>query len=345
MNGCERILAALRGEHPDRVPVMLHNFLMATREAGITMRRFREDPQAICDAFTRAVEKYEYDGILVDIDTVTLAGALGVPIDFPEDMAARSAGARLERLEDVGDLPPVDVSRYPVVRVWLEAVTLLRKRFDDEILVRGNCDQAPFSLASAMRSPAEWMLDLMEPEKRELAIALLDYCAEATGQFLRLMADAGAHVLSNGDSPAGPEMISPKLYREFAFPYEKRMVDLARELGLPYVLHICGKTDRILDDMVATGADGLELDQKTDMRLARERLEGKAAFIGNIDPANVLARGTPALVEEKTRELLEVFADTPRFILNAGCAIPAETPPENLRAMIRTARGKEDGNH
>ena len=29
MNGRERIAAALRGERPDRVPVMLHNFMPA----------------------------------------------------------------------------------------------------------------------------------------------------------------------------------------------------------------------------------------------------------------------------------------------------------------------------
>jgi uroporphyrinogen-III decarboxylase len=28
----------------------------------------------------------------------------------------------------------------------------------------------------------------------------------------------------------------------------------------------------------------------------------------------------------------------PGFILNAGCAIPAETPPANLRAMIAASR-------
>ena len=34
MNGCERIRAAVEGRRPDRVPVMLHNFLMAADEAG-----------------------------------------------------------------------------------------------------------------------------------------------------------------------------------------------------------------------------------------------------------------------------------------------------------------------
>ena len=56
MNGCERILAALRGEPPDRVPIMLHNFMMAAREAGFTQAEYRSDPQNVATAFIRAVE-------------------------------------------------------------------------------------------------------------------------------------------------------------------------------------------------------------------------------------------------------------------------------------------------
>lgn len=339
MNGYERITRALSGEQPDRVPVMLHNFMMAAREAGYTMRQYRESPEAIAESYLVAVEKYEYDGILVEIDTSVLAGALGVPVDFPEDMPARCAGHRLERLEDVTGLPAPDIGSYWQVQVWLEAVRVLKRKTGDEFFLRGNCDQLPFSLASAMRSMEGWMLDICEPEKRPLVEQLLNYCTEATTQFIRLMAATGAHMVSNGDSPAGPDMVSPRMYREFALPCEKRVVDCAHTCGLPYLLHICGKTDRILDDMLSTGADGLELDYKTNAQLAHDAMKDRAVFVGNIDPSGVLALGTPQLVEEKTRELLRIFSDTPRFILNAGCAIPADTPPENLRAMIQAARG------
>ncbi|MEK7406249.1 MAG: uroporphyrinogen decarboxylase family protein, partial [Acidobacteriota bacterium] len=315
MNGRQRILAALGGEQPDRTPVMLHNFMMAAREAGFTMRQFREDPQAIARSFILAVEEYEYDGVLVDVDTVTLAGAVGVPIDYPEDAPARASGARLTRIEEVDELEPADIRRHWQVQVWQEAVVLLKRYFGDEVFVRGNCDQAPFSLASAMRGLQEWMLDLAAEEHEELAHKLLEYCADVTMQFLRLMAETGADMVSNGDSPAGPELISPRLYRKFALPYEKRMAECAHGLAKPYALHICGKTDRILEEMVSTGADALELDYKTGARLARDVLRGRAAFIGNLDPSGVLALGTPRLVEEKTRELVAVFAGTPRFIL------------------------------
>ena len=339
MNGKQRIEAALRGERADRTPVMLHNFLMAAREAGITQRQFREDPAKIAAAFIRAVETYDYDAIVVDVDTATLAGALGVPVDFPDDDPARCEGACLPSLAAVRDLPPPDVAASARVQVWLEAVRLLKAYCGDEIYLRGNCDQAAFSLASMMRSPAEWMMDLLDEDEHEDVDRLLRHCGEASDQFLRLMAATGADMLSNGDSPASPDLISPAMYRRFAQPWERQTVELAHALGKPYLLHICGNTSLILAEMLATGADVLELDYKTDVRAACAVCSDRAVFCGNLDPAGVLAHGTPELVANKTRELLAVFADNPRFILNAGCAIPPATPPANLRAMLRAARG------
>jgi [methyl-Co(III) methanol-specific corrinoid protein]:coenzyme M methyltransferase len=107
---------------------------------------------------------------------------------------------------------------------------------------------------------------------------------------------------------------------------------------LPYALHVCGKTDCILGNLAELEADGLELDQRTDIYRAREAMGSGKVFIGNLDPSAVLCLGSRTLVEEKTRELLDVFRATPRLILNAGCAIPAATPSDNLRAMIRAAR-------
>ena len=338
MNGYQRIMAAFTGKHPDTVPVMLHNFMMAAREAGLTMDEFRADPHQMARAFIESVEKYEYDGVLIDVDTVTLAGAAGVPIQSPWDQPSVAVGARLQNLEEVNDLRPVDLSQYRPVRVWLEATSILCNHFRKEILVRGNCDQSPFTLASLLRGMEPWMLDLADETKHELVHRLLDYCTSITVQFIRLMSETGAHMTSNGDSTAGPELISPAMFRTFALPYEQKVVQCAHKLHMPYVLHICGNANRIIDAMLETEADGLDLDYRTDPTLARDKMKDRAVFVGNLDPSGVLALGTPALIEEKTRELLTIFAENPRFVLNAGCAIPPMTPPENLKAMIHTAR-------
>jgi uroporphyrinogen decarboxylase len=338
MNGYQRIKAALEGEQPDTVPVILHNFMMAAREYGVSMHQFRTDPALIANSFIESIEKYVCDGVLVDVDTAVLAEAVGVPVDLPENEPARCISGCIDDLKSVLDLDPPNVGEHPRVQTWLEAVRLLKEHFGDEVLIRGNCDQCPFSLASMMRSPGAWMMDLLDEENREYVLLLLEHCTRATLQFLELMAETGAHVVSNGDSPAGPDLISPDTYRQFALPYEQKVVSRAHELGLPHVLHICGDVAPILESMLLSGADGFDIDYKTDPIQARAAIQGKATFFGNIDPSGVLARGSSDLVAQKTRELIEIFRGESRFVLNSGCAIPPSTPSQNIQVMLETAR-------
>jgi uroporphyrinogen decarboxylase len=339
MNGFERISAVFKGEKPDRIPVILHNFMMAAHQHGVTMEQFRNSPRVIADCFIKSVEEYQLDAVLVDIDTVTLAGAAGVPVDFPVNEAARSHRGCLDKLEDLSKLKPVKLENYKYIQIWLESVRILKDYFKNEIAIRGNCDQSPFSLASMIRGSQNWMMDLMEADE-SLISGLLEYCTGITSGFITLMAQTGADMVSNGDSVSGPDMISPEMYRKYAFPYEKRIVDIAHSLGKPYILHICGNTDAILDQMILTGADGLEVDYKTNVIKARDLLQDKVTFIGNIDPSGVLALGSTEVVRQKTRELLDIFSGVKRFILNSGCALPSTTPSENIRTMIDTARGQ-----
>jgi uroporphyrinogen decarboxylase len=337
MNGYERINAALKGLPPDRTPVMLHNFMMAAREHNITMEQYRNNPKLIAKCFIASVDRYKYDGILVEIDTATLAGAVGVPVDFPVDAPARTHIGSIENLEDITSLKPAKVEDYRYVQIWLEAVRLLKEYYKNEIYIRGNCDQAPFSLASMMRGTQNWMLDLVTAEDEHLH-RLLEYCTDAGLQFIKLMAQTGCDMVSNGDSPAGPDMISPEMYLKYAMPYEKKMAEAAHNAGTAYALHICGNTDVILEHMLLTGADAFELDYKTDIAKIFNVFHDQAPLIGNIDPSGVLALGTPDAVKKKTLDLLSAYKNSNRFILNAGCAIPPDTPPENLKMMIDTAR-------
>jgi len=167
MTGLERITAALKGEQADTVPIMLHNFMMAARQAGLTQSQYRSDPENIARAFIESVQRYQYDGILVDIDTATLAGAVGVPVEYPDDEPAVCLRGCLDDLSDVASLPDPDVGADEHIQIWLEAVRLVKQHFGDEICIRGNCDQAPFTLACMVRGMQNWMMDLMDPDAQD----------------------------------------------------------------------------------------------------------------------------------------------------------------------------------
>lgn len=340
MNGYERITNVLKGKDADSVPIMLHCFMPAAREAGMDMKDYRDKPENMARAHIAYAEKYKLDGILVDVDTATLALAAGCGVDFPEDEPARVQKPAIERIDEVYSLQVPDISLNERVQIWLEAVRLIKQGVGDELFVRGNCDQAPFGLASMMRGPANWMIDLIDPASSKHVEKLLDHCSRISAQFIRLMAGTGADMVSNGDSPAGPSMISPDMYRQYALPAEQKMAEAAHECGLPYLLHICGNTDMILDEMAQSGADAIELDYETDIEkvLALIRQNDKLTFFGNIDPSGVIARGTPQQVRQKARGLLDLFAGSRGLVIGAGCAIPPGAPEENIRALVDEVR-------
>ena len=335
MNGYERIQAALNGIMPDRRPVMLHNFMLAAREAGYTMKQYREDPRIAANCHIRFVEKYGVDGILFDVDTALLAAAAGVPVDYPENEPARTHGALFTSLDEIDRLREVDISANWRIQHALETVRILKAHFKGEVFVRGNCDQAPFSLACAMRTPADFMLDLMIDEER--AVRLIEYCTGICTQFIRLMASAGTDMISNGDSPAGPSMISPEMFGQFALPYEKKLLDEAHRLGLPYLMHICGNTDLILSQLAAMRLDAVELDYQTPIAHIYQHFHNHTTLFGTIDPSGVITFGSPEDVANEADKILQLYRGNPRLVIGAGCAIPPMAPEANIRALIQKA--------
>jgi uroporphyrinogen decarboxylase len=332
MNGYERIKAALAGVMPDRRPVMLHNFMPAIREAGYTMKEYRTNPEIAAQCHIRYAEKYGLDGVLFDVDTAIEASAIGVPVDYPDDEPARTHDIFLESLDEVDKLADVDISQHPRIQHSLEAVRLIKKHFGNELFVRGNCDQAPFSLACSMRGPENFMMDLFMDEEK--VTHLLKYTTGICRQFIRLMSETGADMLSNGDSPAGPSMISPEMYEKFAMPYEKELVDEAHRCGLPYLLHICGDTRLILSQMNKLGLDAVELDYKTPIENIYEVFGKTTTVFGTVDPSGVIALGTPEMVREESIKILNIYRNSPRLVLGAGCAIPPMAPEKNIRAIV-----------
>jgi MtaA/CmuA family methyltransferase len=339
MNGKQRIQMALSGRMPDRTPIMLHNFLMAIRENGYTVAQYRKDPKVIANVFCNTVDKYGVDGILLEMDTALLASCVGASVDYPEDEPARVFGSMLSSASDVSRLKPVNFSSTRAM-VVLEAASRIVERIGGDCFIRGNCDQAAFSLAGLIRGLQDFMVDLLTEEPEPIR-DLLEYAYQVAADFMTLMRQTGVDMVSNGDSPASPDLISPAMYRKWAFEYEKRLADHAHSLGLPYMIHICGNTTAILPDIVATGSDALELDYRTSLDAICRATFGKTCFCGNVDPSGILCLGSRADVVRETSLLLDSQRDNPRFILNAGCAIPATTPEENLLAFVSTGRAYE----
>ncbi|MGI9860932.1 uroporphyrinogen decarboxylase family protein [Moorella naiadis] len=338
MTPLARSMAALRWEQPDRVPVVPQNSTMAVALAGYDMIECSHDGRKLALAMLACREKFGYDGHFMGPDAAILAEALGCPVEYRPDNPPALTGHVLERLEDVDKLKPLDPSKDGRLPQWLKAVETLVAKEGDRVLVIGRADQCGFTLAALLRGMEQFLLDISLGEKPELVHKLIAFCNQCHIELARAMKRAGAHVTTCGDAFGGPDIVGPPIFNEYVLPYEKEATRaIQEEIGLPYSIHICGRTDAIHDQWVETGAAAFEIDHRTDIKRLRSISLGKTALIGNLD-TEMLARGTPAEVENACRDLFQVMLPQSGFILSSGCSMLSSTKPENLAAMVAAAR-------
>jgi uroporphyrinogen decarboxylase len=86
--------------------------------------------------------------------------------------------------------------------------------------------------------------------------------------------------------------------------------------------------------MAETGADILEIDAKVDMAEAKRLVGDRVCLMGNLDPSEVLHRGSPERVEREAQSVISAAAPAGGLILGSGCEVSPLTPVENIRAMV-----------
>jgi len=76
--------------------------------------------------------------------------------------------------------------------------------------------------------------------------------------FIRSLQGARYDILELGGGDASTTVISPKLFRDFVAPYDSELVSLAHDMGQRIVYHTCGGMMPILEDIADLGVDAME---------------------------------------------------------------------------------------
>jgi uroporphyrinogen decarboxylase len=126
------------------------------------------------------------------------------------------------------------------------------------------------------------------------------------------------------------------LYREFVFPYHKKIVDHFKAQKIGVGLHVCGNANPILDDIVSTGVSNISVDSGTDLANAAEAARGKAVLIGNVPTEMFLAKDK-AEMKQAIEVCLERSKNDSGYILAPGCEVPTIAPPEKIDWFMQLA--------
>jgi len=332
----ERVETVLRGGIPDRVPVSLHNFIMTAQSFGIPFPEYFQNGDAMAEGHLKALREFGHDVLVLENGTAALAEACGCHVEYMAAGAPVAHGAAIHSLDELDKLViPDPYTVHPLVENLKMTRNLVRE-VGKEVFIMGRADQGPFSLASMLLGMENFLMALSDPTKKDKLHHLLEFSLEVVYRYAIAQMEQGAHITSIGESIAGPDVCSPRMYKEFEWGYAKQLVERLRSKNIRLAYHICGNATRIITDMVATGASVLELDYKCDLPKIKAATLGKTTILGVIDPSSVLGRGSPEIVEARARVELAILAPGGGLIMSPGCGLPANTPAENLHALIET---------
>jgi uroporphyrinogen decarboxylase len=335
MNSIERVAAAIDGRTPDRVPVDLHNFLPAAQAYGRPFTETFQQGEHLAQSMLDAWREFGHDMILLENGTGCNAEACGAEVSYRDDAAPVADEPLISSLDQVADLVvPDPETTFPQSEI-IKATRILSREIGEEAWIVARADQGPFDLASQLFGIENLMVSIALGETEGVQ-ALLSYCREVTTRYAYALLDAGGRSTSIGEPLSGPGLISPKDYRLYALPQQRQLVDDVKAHGGIVANHICGDTGLIFEDFLATGAQILEIDHMTDKREAKEKAAGKACLLGTLD-TGIITLGTPAEVEDATREALEILAPGGGIIIGPGCALGPEVPPDNIHALVQAA--------
>src|SRR5208282_4198248 len=85
MNSLERILAAIRFEEPDRLPVIAQVFGHAASVSAVPLDAYVQDGELIARCQMDALQKYGYDAVFTVMDVSVETEALGSALRYKKD--------------------------------------------------------------------------------------------------------------------------------------------------------------------------------------------------------------------------------------------------------------------
>ena len=327
-----RFLAGILGGRVDCTPIGSVTSVANVEQMEITGAYFPDvhlDGEKMARLAAGAHTLLGYDAIMPYFSVQAEADALGCAVDWG-DRTNMPVEQKHPWAEPNQVRIPSDFLDRPSIRAVLDAIRILRMQYGERVAIVGKV-MGPWTLAYHTHGLQDFLIETkLEPDKVRRFLLQLKHI---TLLFGAAQIRAGADVLCIADHATG-DLVSPRMYREFLLPVHR---ELTQRLGCPTVLHICGNTFDRLDDICTSGFDAFHFDSKVDARKAVARVAGRVSLVGNINNPEVLFKGTVEAVDWQTREAIQAGVN----VVGPECAIPLETPLENLLAITRAARAKD----
>jgi len=323
-----RLLAALKGEEVDKVPVCSvtqTGIVELMDEVGAPWPKSHTDAELMAKLAIANHELSGLEAVRVPYCLTVLVEAMDCEINMGTKNRQPSVTGHPYPKSLDGAAVPADLLQKGRIPAVLEAIKIIREKLGPDVPIIGGME-GPITVASDLVSVKSFMKwSIKKPELFEQA---LDLATEASVLYANAMVEAGADIISVADPVASPDLMSPDSFRDFLMP---RLQKFASEVDSVTILHICGNVNPVINYMADCGFEGLSVEEKIgDVKKAKEVIGYRARLVGNISSPFTLLPGPVEKINTEARQALVDGID----VLAPGCGIAPMTPLENIKAMV-----------
>jgi|LSQX01.1.fsa_nt_gb uroporphyrinogen-III decarboxylase len=371
MSGKERILAAMSGQMPDRVPVQLGitNMFSVYQQGLIGWDVYAYQNQPLWRVVADTQRRFGLDGYLY------LRPAVKTRPGDPrrESTLTQLDADKLER-RTVIHTPEGDLtSAETIMKNESPTVTegLIKSERDFHLWLKyGLPDDTDYDLAS-IREPIAYMgqngtcagsasipglhalTDVFEGRLAAATYFITDYpdCLElyrekAERHLLRAVEqviDAGVDYIELSGSGM-LTLSTPGLFRHLCLPFIRKAAAICSQAGILVEVHCCGKARLVVEalyrETAVNSVNPLQPPPMGDCDLAKIKRDfgDRLCLKGNVGVTHPLLFGTPDDVERDVLRCLEAAKAGGRFILFSEEGIGAQTPAENVMRYVSAAK-------
>ncbi len=334
MTGREITKMAFDLEEPPRVPVTLFGGgSWMVHLAGETFAGIKEDPDKIADIFIQAFRKFGNDVLFTGSNFLNYPiHFLGCPIEDNSSDSPTLLGTVIQSLDGLSLLKIEKVLENPTMQGIIRSHHLIVEAIGKETFAIPG-QWAPFTCAGRILGAEAIMLATLEdPERLD---KLIKFSTELIWSIIEpTLAHEDIQGALLSDPMASGDLISPDTFRTFAAPGLKELVGRIRAKGKYAMVHICGDTTGILEDIVDIGPNCFSIDQKVDLKKAKEILGGKVCVAGNVSPTGAFLAGTAEEVINEANSCIQTWGKGGGFLLTLGCDFPKHVPIDNVKALM-----------
>jgi len=374
MSSKERLLVAMQNKKPDMVPVApdISNMIPCKLTGKPFWDIYLYNDPPLGYAYLEAVKKFKFDGW--DCGYVGLGPSKYDKKEFKQEIISKtdekivvketfktSDGDLWQEIIFRPDYTPVVTK--PLIKKIPDDFKIYIKYFfpdpagsDDNEFQKWKKavgDDGIVTCGSAYYPGFQMLVDMFDGHLEQITYAYYDYpelfdeyrdvCDDYIVKLTKRMIETKPDYIMLGASGT-ITLQSPELFRKFGLPTLKKVTKLAKEAGLPSLVHSCGKEKELVkicaEETDLSCINPLEIPPMgdCDLKELKEKYGSKIALMGNLHTTEVMLKGTVKDVENAAKKAIDHAGKDGGFILSTGDQCGRDTPEENIYKLVEVAR-------